>query len=202
MTLTDRILATILGTLVVWATTKVLGFIIHRSRIKAAILTDLLLHQRGIKLQDSAIKAMFDNGILKVGEVIPFPIRYANEEWVLYRALQRDLPLFLSKDALRKIIKFYHLMWELDHSMLGFSKVLEDWEAKGHILTDADMEHLQRRVARMHSMAGLIYNVSIQRLNDLPDDYQEAKTMETILQRPNGSRKRNLTDKADEPKAD
>jgi hypothetical protein len=189
MNLTDRILATILGTLVVWAITKVVTFFVERSRIKSAILTDLLLHQRGIKMQDQAIKAMFDNGLLKVGTTIPFPIRYASEEWILYRALQRDLPFYLPKETLRKIIKFYHLMWELDQSMVGFAKALDDWEADGRKLTDADIDHLQRRVARMNSMARLIFERAIKGLEDLPEDYQEAKTMETVLHRHNGNGK-------------
>jgi hypothetical protein len=140
-------------------------------------------------MQNTAIEAMFNNGILKIGEQIPFPIRYANEEWILYRSLQRDLPMFMGKESLRKIIKFYHLMWELDQSMLGFAKVLEDWEAKGRTLSEADMEHLKKRFDRMSSMAGLIALIDAKRLRDLPDDYQEAKTMESVLQRPNGERK-------------
>lgn len=189
MTLTDRILATILGTLIVWAITKVVGFYVQRSRIKAALITDLLLHQRGVRMQNRAIDTMFKNDILKNGERIPFPIRYASEEWILYRSLQRDLPLFMDRETLRKIIKFYHLMWELDQSMLGFANVLEDWEAKGRVLTEAELNHLRRRFDRISSMAKFISSIDVKRLRDLPDDYQEAKTMDSVFQRPNGERK-------------
>tara|TARA_R110002167_G_scaffold304345_1_gene508608 strand:- start:2637 stop:3203 length:567 start_codon:yes stop_codon:yes gene_type:complete len=187
MTLSDRILATILATLLVWAVTKIVTFFIQRSRIKAAFVTDLKLHQRGIRLQDNFISSLYENGFFKADKLVPFPIRYASEEWLLYRALQRDLAFYLSSDIHRKVIKFYHLMWELDQSMLGFAQALDDWDADGYKMTQKDVDHLKKRIDRMHSMAKLILEPRISRLSDLPEDYQQAKTIESIIPTENNS---------------
>lgn len=186
MTLSDPILASILGTLFVWVITKAVGYYVQRSRLKSAVLTDILLHQHGIKQQDIAIDAMFEkDGFLHVGKKIPFPVRYASDEWSLYKSLQGQLPFYLSKDTLRKIIKWYHLMWQLDQSMLGYAKALEDWEADQRKLSEADIEHLENRVKRMKSMARIIYDARIRRLSDLPEDFQGIKPMDTVLKPPN-----------------
>src|SRR5208337_338144 len=111
----ESIQATILATLVGWLITNVVSFFVRRGRLRAALLADIMLNVAGANEQRATLAKLITNQVI-AGRTIAFPIFYNVGEYLLYKAIQQDLPKYLRKSELVKVVKFYQALWTLDVS--------------------------------------------------------------------------------------
>lgn len=180
MLLTDRLLATVISGLVVWFSTGVISHFIKRSRVRGALLADIKLHLAGVKEQRAAVDALVKEHI-KEGGKLPYPIFYFVGEYLLYKSLQKDLPEYLTKIELVKVVKFYQALWEMDVSINGLASTLAKWESNAVILTNDLVDHAKRRRNRIDSFCQVLISQEVRSICDLPDDYRSVKGAETVV---------------------
>ena len=180
MTLTDRILATILGGLALWLITKVVSYFVKRSRIQAALLADIAIHIAGAMKQRDAVAKLIENHVSE-GQKLPFPISYDVGEYLLYKSLQKDLPEYLRKTEIVKVVKFYQALWEMDVSIKGLASTLGKWEENDVVLSKEQVAHAKRWKERVDSYCQILTGRDVRELTDLPDDYRLVKGPETVV---------------------
>jgi len=73
--MTDKLLITIIGALVIWAVKEFVMHLIRSSRLEAGLLADIKMHIDGAKGQKGAVKTLVEN-TAKQGKKLPFPISY------------------------------------------------------------------------------------------------------------------------------
>lgn len=171
MTLSDQLLVTILAALVVALTTATVRYFINRSRLRAALLSDIRLHLAGANKQCKAVERLVAEQICE-GQTIPFPISYSVGEYLLYKSLQSDLPKYLQKRELVKTIKFYHAIWELDVSFHGLAETLMEWQKTNTVLTSDHVKHIKRQRDHIQSLTNALKTSQIiSHIEDFPDEY-------------------------------
>jgi len=97
-------------------------------------------------------------------------------------SIQKELPVYLSKPDLVKVIKFYQTIWELDLSINGLAVTLGIWERDSRELTKKDIEHLKKRSARIESFCDIIISGTITTISDLPDDYSGVESAQAVVE--------------------
>ena len=117
-----------------------------------------------------------------MGKKLPFPISYNVGQYSFYTSIQKDLPVYLTKSELVKVIKFYQSIWELDVSINGIATTLGVWERDNRELTEKDIKHIKNRKARIDSFCEVITSKEINQIMDLPDDYRQVKGAETVVE--------------------
>lgn len=180
MSLTDSLLVSILGAMVVWLVTTIVSHLLKRSRLRAALLADVTINISGVKEQRAAVATLVEDHAI-VGQKLPFPISYKVGEYLLYRSIQNDLLAYLNKAELVKVVKFYQTMWELYIAINGIALSLGTWERDGVALTKEQVNHVKKRKERIDSFCEVICSKEIRELNDLPDDYRLIKGSETVV---------------------
>lgn len=178
--MTDTILITIFGALIIWVLKGFVSFFIINSRIKAGLLADIKMHAEGVRRQKVAVKTLVEH-TAKEGQKLPFPFSYNVGQYSFYHSIQKDLPIYLAKSNLVKVIKFYQNIWELDVSINGLSDTLSIWERESKTLTEDDIKHLKDRSVRIESFCDVIISKEIITISDLPDDYDQIKGPETVV---------------------
>lgn len=180
MTLTERILATILGGITLWLITKIASYFVKRSRIQAALLADINIHIAGAIEQRDAVAKLIEVHVVE-GQKLPFPIPYNVGEYLLYKSLQKDLPEYLRKAEIVKVVKFYQALWEMDVSINGLASTLGKWEKDEVVLSKEQVTHAKKRKERVDSFCQMITGSDVRELSDLPDDYRSVKGPETVV---------------------
>ena len=181
--MTEMLLLTIIGALIIWAIKGIVSHEIRRSRLKAGLLADINMHIEGAKEQRGAVKILIED-TAQVGQKLPFPLSYDVGQYNYYTSNQEDLPVYLRKTELVKVIKFYQAIWELDVSINGLATTLGIWERDNRELTDRDIKHLKKRKARIDSFCDVICAKETKNISDLPDDYRQVKGAETVVEEP------------------
>jgi len=177
----EKLLLTIIGALLIWVIKEISNHFIKRSRLKAGLVADIMLYIAGAKEQRGAVKILVED-TAQEGRKLPFPISYNVGQYNFYNSIQRDLPAYLSKSELVKVIKFYQAIWELDVLINGLATTLGLWEREKHELTDRDIRHITKRKARIDSFCEAITSKEINSILDLPDDYRQVKGAETVVE--------------------
>ena len=177
----EKLLLTIIGAILIWAIKEISNHFIRRSRLKAGLVSDIKLHIAGAKEQKGAVKILVEE-TAQVGEKLPFPISYNVGQYSFYNSIQKDLPIYLSKSELVKVIKFYQSIWELDVSINGLATTLGLWERDNRELTDRDIKHIKKRKARIDSFCEALTSKELINISDLPDDYRQVKGAETVIE--------------------
>lgn len=180
MSLADSLLASILGALVVWLTTNIATHFVKKSRLRAALLTDISLNVAGAKEQRAAVVKLLSGHAIE-GQKLPFPIYYNVGEYLLYKSIQRDLPEYLRKSELVKVVKFYQALWELDVSINALASILGQWERNSVVLSKEQVAHANKRKDRIESICEVLSSKEIRCLPDLPDDYRSVKCPESVV---------------------
>jgi hypothetical protein len=180
MSVTDSLLATILGALVVWLITTLVSHFVKKTRLRAALLADITINIAGAKEQRAAAAKLIENHVVE-GHKLPFPIFYTVGEYLLYKSIQKDLPEYLSKAELVKVVKFYQALWELDATTNSLASTLGRWERDGIVLSKEQVAHAKRRKERIDSLCEVLSGKEIRKLSDLPDDYRSVKGPETVV---------------------
>ena len=177
----EKLLLTIIGAILVWAIKEVVNHFIRRTRLKAGLISDIMLHMAGAKEQKAAVKILVEQTV-QVGNKLPFPISYNIGQYNYYNFIQKDLSNYLSKAELVKIIKFYQALWELDVSISGLAHTLGLWERDNRELTEKDIKHIKKRKIRIDSFCEAITSKEIKAIMNLPDDYRQIKGAETVIE--------------------
>jgi len=180
MSLTNSLLVSILGAIVVWFVTTIISHVLKKSKLRAALLADVTINIAGVKEQRLAVAKLVEDYAIE-GQKLLFPITYRVGEYLLYKSIQNDLLNYLNKTELVKVVKFYQTMWELDIAINGIASALGTWERDGIELTSEQAKHLKKRKERIDSFCEVICSKEIRNLNDLPDDYRSIKGPETVL---------------------
>ena len=162
MSLTDSLLVTILGAIVVWLITTVTSHLLKKSKLHAALLADVTLNVSGVKEQRLAVAKLVEDHAV-VGKKLPFPISYRVGEYLLYKSIQNDLLDYLNKAELVKVVKFYQTMWELDVAINGIASTLGLWERDGVPLSSEQVKHIKKRKERIDSFCEVICSKEIRR---------------------------------------
>ena len=177
MTLTESLLCGIAASLIVWLTTCVLRFVVKKSRVQTALLTDINYHRLGVA-ESAAFLEHFMERRVRRGSVLDEPFFFAMNEYELYRALQHDMAHYLSRRELVRVIKFYKAFWELENLLEAFFRTLETYRTGELPLSEANVNFLSRKTERICSLSRIVGQGEIKRLRDLPEDYrgrQDAK---------------------------
>jgi len=182
MSLTDSLLATIVGAIVVWLITTTASHFLKKSKLRAALLADVTINIGGVKAQRLAVAKLVEDHAIE-GQKLKFPISYKVGEYLLYKSIQHDLLDYLSKAELVKVVKFYQTMWELDIAINGIASTLGTWERDGIALSSEQVNHVKKRKERIDSFCKIICSKEIGKLTDLPDDYRSIKGPETVVSR-------------------
>lgn len=180
MSLTNSILVTILGAIVVWLITTITSHLLKKSRLRAALLADISINITGVKNQQIAVAKLVEDHAVE-GQKLTFPISYKVGEYLLYKSIQHDLLDYLSKRELVKVVKFYQAMWELDVSINMIASTLSTWERDGIALSLEQVNHIKKRKERIDSFCKIICSKEILELIDLPDDYRSIKAPKTVV---------------------
>jgi len=177
--MTEKILIALLAGLTIWAVTNVIMFLLKRDRFREAILVDIQGHIDGANEQARAAKVLIEETI-RVGEKIPFPISYDTDNYSFYSAVQKDLPLYLEKGELVKVVKLYNAIWQLDVSVNGLATTVGIWERDGVVITEEMKSHLKKRLSRITSFRACMPKKAYL-IKQLPDDYREVKDADTVV---------------------
>jgi len=180
MSLTDSLLVTIIGTMVVWLLTTIVSHLLKKSKLRAALIADVQINISGVKEQRLAVTRLIEDHAV-VGQKLTFPISYKVGEYLLYKSIQNDLLNYLNKIELVKVVKFYQTMWELDIAINGVASALGTWERDGIALSIEQVNHIKKRKKRIDSFCEIICSKEIRQLQDLPDDYRSIKGPETVV---------------------
>ena len=182
MSLTDRLLVSILAALAVWLIRVMITYFSQKSRLRAALLSDVLIHIAGMKEQQLAVAKLIEDHAV-VGQKIPFPISYRMGEYQFYNSIQENLLKYLNKSELVRVVKFYQTVWELDVSINGLASTLGIWERDGIAMSENHVKHLKKRKERIDSFCVALSSKNIRKLEDLPEDYRSVKGPETVVEK-------------------
>lgn len=182
MSLTDSLLVTILGAIVVWLITTIVSHLLKKSKLRAALLADVTINVSGVREQRIAVAKLVEDHAI-VGQKLTFPITYKVGEYLLYKSIQNDLLNYLNKAELVKVVKFYQKMWELDVAINGIASTFGIWERDGIALSIEQVNHIQKREERIDSFCEIICSKEIRKLMDLLDDYRSIKGPDTVVSR-------------------
>ena len=175
----EKLLCAILGGFILWMIKEIFDHKRHKDRLKGGLLADIQLHLQGVEDQCDAVNQLVNN--IVVGEKISLPISYTPDTYAFYTAVQSMLARYLEKDELVKVIKFYQAIKHLDIAINGLTQVVSLWERDGTVIDGEKLEYLDRRRARIDSFQKLLLSADINELSDLPDDYTEIKTPDTVV---------------------
>ncbi len=190
ISLINDVLTGILVALVGWLTTSIVTYFLRRNRLRAALLTDITLNVQGARLQVAAVGTLMEH--VTAGKRLPFPIHYSVGEYLLYKSVQSDLPSYLFKDELIKVVQFYQFLWDLDVSIRGLALTLGQWEKENIELSPEQVAHAATRKARIDSLCQVLPDVqALSRLTDLPTaaEYAMVKAPGTVVDDTSGSSK-------------
>ena len=179
--MTDKLLITIISGIVIWGIKEIVVHLIRGARLKAGLVADIKTHIAGSNEQKDAVKILV-NETAKEGKELPFPISYNVGQYGFYNSIQKELPVYLSKSELIKVIKFYQALWELDVSVKGLATTLGFWERDKRKLSQNDLQHIKKRSARIESYCNLIGANEISSISNLPDDYRQVKPAYTVVE--------------------
>lgn len=180
MSMTDSLLATIIGTLAVWLITTSILHQVKKAKLRAALLTDIKINIDGVREQRVAVAKLVENHAVE-GNKLPFPISYRVGEYLFYKSIQHNLVDYLNKAELLKVIRFYQKIWELDSAINGLASTMSKWERDGTVLSKANVEHIIKRKERIDSFCEIICANEIRGLMHLSDDYEPVKGPETVV---------------------
>lgn len=180
MSLTNSLLVTILGTIIVWVTTTIISHLLKKAKLRAALLADVSINMNGVKQQQLAVAKLVEDHAIE-GHKLAFPILYKMGEYLLYKSIQHDLLDYLNKVELVKVVKFYQTMWELDVAIHLIASTMSTWERDGVALSLEQVNHIKKRKERIDSFCEIICSKEIRKLTDLPDDYRYIKGPETVV---------------------
>jgi len=180
MSLTDSLLVTILGTLIVWSITTTVLHKLKKGKLREALLTDIKINIEGVKEQQLAVTRLVDKHAVE-GHKLPYPILYRMGEYIFYKSIQNDLANYLNKEELLKVIQFYQKMWELDSAINGLASIMSIWEKRNLVFSSEHVDHLKKRKERIDSYCEVICSQEIKKLLDLPDSYLTLKGTETVV---------------------
>lgn len=181
MTITDRLLITIIGGAILWALKEIITYFVRRNRVLCALESDISFQQSEVNDDLASISALFDSEILKSGNKISFPLKYSPEPQVVLNAYLSCLPNFVRSKSLIRIFKFYDAVSEFEAALAGFCDLLCLWEERGKTLDDSDVKHLKTRLDRMTSIANAITQKSINSISELPEDYRCVQNLESTI---------------------
>ncbi len=181
MTITDRLLITIIGGAVLWVLKEVVTYFVRRNRVLCALEADISFQQDEVKDDLASISALFDSEILAVGKKMSFPLKYSPEPHMVLSAYLSCLPNFVGGKSLIRIFKFYDAVSEFESALAGFCDLLCLWEGRSKILEESDVKHLKKRLDRMCSIANAITQKEIKAIGELPEDYRCVQNLETAI---------------------
>ena len=179
--MTDKLLIAIISGIIIWAIKELIVYLIRRARLRAGLISDIIIHVAGASEQKGAVNVLV-NETAKEGEPLPFPVSYNVGQYGFYSSVQKELPVYLRENELIKVIKFYQAIWELDVSVNGLATTLGLWERDKRELSASDIKHLKKRKSRIESFCDLISSKEIKKISDLPDDYRQVKGAETVVE--------------------
>ena len=181
MTITDRLLITIIGGFLLWAVKELIVFFVRRNRVLNALESDISFQQDEVKDDIASIRALFESEVLSEGKKIPFPLKYSPEPHMVLSAYLSCLPNFMRAKSLIRLFKFYDAISEFEAAMAGFCDLLCLWEERQKELSKSDIKHLKNRLDRMNSLALAITSRPINGIRDLPEDYRSVQNLETTI---------------------
>jgi len=181
MTITDRLLITIIGGFFLWAVKEIIVFLVRRKRVLNALEADIIFQQDEVADDLASITALFSGGILQEGSKIPFPLKYSPEPHMVLSAYLSCLPNFINAKSLVRLFKFYDVISEFESAMEGFCGLLCLWEDRQNQLTKENIGHLNGRLERIKSLANVITKKPIKGISDLPEDYRSVQNLETTI---------------------
>lgn len=180
MDLTEKLLLTIVGGLILWPIKGIIDHEIKRKRLKVAILTEIAYLLRAIKEMKQFFEGDFGN-TLKVQEEVKYSADFTPEEPDVYRVHAPTLTSYLSGDDLGRVIKFYRSAKEFDILCIGFFRDLNEWKKQKHKLDLEDVTYIHKKMARILSIANILTSKEIVAIGDLPNDYKGELPPETII---------------------
>jgi len=181
MTITDRLLITIIGGFFLWVIKELIVFFVRRNRVLSALEADISLQQDEVKDDLASICALIESDVVKEGNKIPFPLKYSPEPHMVLSAYLSCLPNYIRAKSLIRLFKFYDVISEFEAAMEGFCGLLCLWEERQKELSEADVKHLKNRLDRMKSLATAINKKPITSIGELPEDYRSVQNLETTI---------------------
>lgn len=178
--MTDKLLVTIIGGLVLWMIKELIVHQVKKRRLKAAILSEISVLAASVKETKQFLEGAFST-TLKKGEKVEYSADYTPEEFDVYNVHAPTLTSYLSMDELERVIKFYRGVKEFEVLCVGFFRDLNEWKKQNHQLSEEDVQYLAKKKARIISIATILDRKEIGSLKDLPNDYRGQLTPETIV---------------------
>lgn len=180
--MTGQVILAFITGLGLWVMKSTISHTIKRSRFRAALLVDITSHLAGAREQEKASKVLVTD-TLQVGQKVPFPISYFVDGYSFYGSVQSALPSYLNKTELVKVIKFYQALWQLDVAVNGLATTVSLWERDGIALSQANIDHLKNRLARIVSFCDCLTDNKVEVIGDLPDDYRQVKDADSVVRK-------------------
>ncbi len=171
MTLTDKLLVTILSGLLIWIIKDLTVYFLQRNRIQAALLTEVAFLIEAVTEAKRYLEESFQKTV-QTGKEVQYSAAFTAEERNIYKEYSPVLTSYLAERNLVRLIKFYRAVQEFEVLCTGFFSDLTEWKKQKHTLTDDDVRYLDRKKARIVSIANIITARSVHKISDLPEDYR------------------------------
>ena len=180
MILTDKILSGLSVAFIIWLAQTALSYLIKRHRLEKALIVDINYHLLGISEAKNFINMLFKK-VIKEGNTIKRTFHFAEDDYGLYKSVQNLLLTYFKHDKIEKLIKFYQLLWEAEHAIIGLMKDLEELKVKGESISTEDFDFLQSKKERISSLLEILSINNMKNINDLPNDYRHRKGPEHMV---------------------
>lgn len=180
MTLSDKILSGLSVAFIIWLTQAAFSYLIKKHRLEKALIVDIHYHLLGISEAKNFINMLFEK-VIKEGNTIKRTFHFAEDDYGLYKSVQNLLFAYFKHDKIEKLIKFYKLLWEAEHAIIGLIKDLEELKVKGESISADDFDFLQSKKERINSLLGILNINNVKKIDDLPGDYRHRKGPEHMV---------------------
>ena len=171
MDFSEKILAGILVSVLVWLITNAVMFFLKRYRLECAIISDIAYHVMGVREAKGYFETLFQS-FIKENQSIDYAAYYTKDEYELYKSMQQELVKLFGKKKLLKIMKFYKTFWELEVLSEGFMADIATWKAEKRSLSEKDVKYLRKKQTRILKLCDILTQKEICKIDDLPDDYR------------------------------
>jgi hypothetical protein len=177
---TDKLLLTLIGGLLLWIIKDVTIYLLQRSRIRAALLTEVSFLIRSIVDTKQYLEGPFSKTI-QAGKKVEYSAIFTAEEPRIYNEYAPVLTSYFRSRDLVRVIKFYRAVQEFAVLSTGFFSGLTAWKTQDYVLKVVDVQYLERKKARIVSIANIIASKDIHDISELPEDYKGALDASTII---------------------
>ena len=175
-----EMLAAGLGGFLAWILTTSVGFCLTRSRLKSYLLVAINSHIRQYKDLNRWLDTVMKDKIKK-GNSIDRTTRYTKDELGDLTEMRSQCLTYLNQNQFVQFTRLCQRMFELEALFDGFCKTLDDYKTNSTVLTDGDVDYMNKKYKRILSYLKALPPDDIENINNLPQDYSGIEGAESII---------------------